>query len=782
MLMKPLLPWIVAVFSWVSLFASLVSPATAAAPELNAVSLRGLRIGQPVQVTFNGAGLTGQARVISPFPIAKQAVLPGGSGNAVTLEIEVAGSAAPGIYPVRIATEEGVSNALLLGVDRLAQVAFTEQPESLPVALHGNLTGGQVLKVRFTGRQGMRLVADVEAQRLESKLNPVLRLYDGRGRQLAWSGAQKRLGGDARVDTVLPADGMYELELHDLLYRGANPGFFRLKLGELSYADRLFPLGVQRGQAAELTVLGGPLETQGFKTTFLSAVDDYQARQPVSLGSAEWFTGAAPEVFVSDGPELAEAADGAKAQPLPAAPVAVSGRLAKAGEEDTYLLSVVPGSQLRVELLAQRIGSTLDGIVVIRGEGGNQLARGDDLPNTPDPGLDFTVPANVEKVVVAVSNLLRKGSPQDYYRLVVTDAKRPSFAVRLSTDRVNTPSGATKTIPFEVERRGYDGPLQLEVQGLPGPLALAGNRLPAGVSRGLLSLTAATESAAPALVRVLVRAETGEPPVVRLAQVPETPAARIQPWLSDQLAVGVSQSAAIAVAFAEPPAASLRRGERVPLNIKIQRPANISEPVRLQLLTNQLMPKKKIKENNQDKEVDAPERALRLDGQPQLAADVSSTTVQLLVPADLPDGEWAWVLVAERLSADGKQVLETTTTPVQFSSTETPFTLELTSAKDIQARAGEGETGKLTGTIKRAPGYAKPIKITLVGLPEGYPAPAVEVPAEQATFELTVRFPAEAKPGELRDIKLVGQATCDFSPENPTIQSPPIVLGKIEVK
>jgi hypothetical protein len=781
MLFKLHFPLVAAVVGWATCFGLALGQVSAAVPELTAMSLRGLRIGHAMQVTFTGSGLTAQTQVVTPLGLAKQTVLPGGSANAVTLEIEVAANAAPGIYPLRVATEDGVSNSLFVGVDRLPQVAFTEQPDMLPVALHGNLSGGQVLKVRFVGQQGMRFVADVEAQRLESKLNPVLRLYDARGRQLSWSPAQKQLGGDARLDIILPDDGMFELELHDLLYRGANPGYFRLKLGELAYADRVFPFGVQRGISAELAVIGGPLETLGLKTSFLAAADDHQMRQPVSLHAVEWLTGTAPEVFVSDGPELTELAEGARSQPLPAAPVAVSGRLVDTAEEDTYLLTVVPGSQLRLELLAQRIGSALDGILVIRGEAGNQLARNDDLPNTPDPGLDFTVPANVEKVVVAVSDLVRTSHRADFYRLVVTNAKQPQFTVRMSTDRLNTPAGATKTIPFEVTRRGYDGPIQLELQGLPSSLSVTGNRLSAGVSRGLLSLSSSSEAAAPSLVRVLARAETSEKPIVRLAQVPETPATRLQPWLSDAMAVAVGRPAAVTVSFAEPIGTNLRRGERVPLNVQVKRQANVSDPVRLQLLTNQLMPKKKIKENNQDKEVDAPERTLRLEGQPTFAAEVAMATAQILVPADLPEGEWAWVLVAERLSADGKQVLETTNTPVQFGSTEIPFSLELTSAKDLQARAGEGETGKLTGTIKRAAGYTKPIKITLVGLPEGYAAPSVDVPAEQSNFELTVRFPAEAKPGELREVKLVGQTTCDFSPENPTVQSPPIPLGTIQV-
>ena len=55
--------------------------------------------------------------------------------------------------------------------------------------------------------------------------------------------------------------------------------------------------------------------------------------------------------------------------------------------------------------------------------------------------------------------------------------------------------------------------------------------------------------------------------------------------------------------------------------------------------------------------------------------------------------------------------------------------------------------------------------VTLAGLPEGYAAPSIEVPADQTEFKLEVRFPKEAKPADLKDIKLVASAPTDLKPE-----------------
>ena len=45
---------------------------------------------------------------------------------------------------------------------------------SLPVALHGTLAGSQVREVTFPGKAGQEIICEVEAQRLESKVRPVL--------------------------------------------------------------------------------------------------------------------------------------------------------------------------------------------------------------------------------------------------------------------------------------------------------------------------------------------------------------------------------------------------------------------------------------------------------------------------------------------------------------------------------------------------------------------------------------------------------------------------------
>ena len=77
-------------------------------------------------------------------------------------------------------------------------------------------------------------MVEVEAQRLGSKLRPVVHLYGPKRLQLAWAWPTPALHGDARLEATLPADGTYTIAVHDPEYAGQSPGFFRLKVGQWS--------------------------------------------------------------------------------------------------------------------------------------------------------------------------------------------------------------------------------------------------------------------------------------------------------------------------------------------------------------------------------------------------------------------------------------------------------------------------------------------------------------------------------------------------------------------
>lgn len=174
----------------------------------------------------------------------------------------------------------------------------------------------------------------------------------------------RSLAGDARCQLVLPTDGEYRIELHDALFRGAEPSHFRLSVGDLDYADFVFPLGVQRNSRVNVDLVGTNLPPDHAQVEF--SAGPFAGTQPApwpalasvgvaSSGGALHLSGGRPVVLVSDYAELAENPAAAGLNELSAAPVGVSGRLLKPGETDAYRLPVTAGQQLRFEV--QAIGS-----------------------------------------------------------------------------------------------------------------------------------------------------------------------------------------------------------------------------------------------------------------------------------------------------------------------------------------------------------------------------------------------------------------------------------------
>ncbi len=737
----------------------------AAAPNVANVSPRGLRIGQPTTLVITGTDLGDGTRLLLPTQVAAQTIKGEAKADRVEIEVTLDAAVQPGLVPIRVANARGISSPVVIGIDSLPQVPFTEQLTELPVALHGAVGGAQVLRSKITGKKDQRLVLDVEAQRLGASLKPVIRLYDPRGKQIAWSPPRPSLGGDARCEIVLPADAEYTVELHDQLYRAAGPGYFRLKAGDLSYADFALPLAVAAGSKQVLRFAGTNLTATAEHDASAASIPG----QSVATVPADTsFTGAAPRLAIADhtelvetlaaGPREGEAPAEPKLQELPATPVGISGVLSAKGEEDKYVLAVAPGQKLRFNVIARQIGSPVDGVLSIRNDQGGQLATGDDRPNSSDPLVDFDVPEGASKLHIALKDLNRDGGPDHVYRIEIADRTRPEFALTLPSPSIVVPAGGTQVVPVQVNRTNYAGPIELSLDGQPSELTLAGNVIPPGATIGLLTLSAKESSPQAILSRVVGKALESPVPCARIARFGDVAGSRYQPLLREQVGLAIAAASPIGIEWNAGEGDKLVLGGKLAAKLSLPRREGTAGSVRVRLLTTQPMPRKKIKENNQDKEVDDLDRALRLEGDPVFPADQKDVSVSILVPADLPQQPWDLVLAADLLSADGKSAVASIAAPVRRLTTDVPFTIELAGASTVEGKAGAGETGKLTGKIARSAGFTQPIVVTLERLPKGYSAPTVLVPPEQAEFALPVTFAFGAKAGELKGVKLVAVA------------------------
>ncbi len=501
----------------------------AATPTITELEPRGAERGHAFTLIIKGRDLPTDGRVFSTLPASFTLVKPPPEadptampGHSIAFLVEPKPDVPPGVYAIRLESSKGISNVLMFTIGTFPEVTEEEslpysrpnrndsietaEPiQAAPVTVNGTLRGPERDVFRVSGKAGERRVFEVEARRCGSAIDPVLRILDGSGKQLAISDDAPSAGLDARIDFTFPRDGAYYVEVHDARFSKQVQNFYRLKMGAYSYADGIFPLGGRRGEKTEVTFFGSDLKTPIKTSVDLQKLAPEDRLTTISVPDSPVL----PMTFaVSDLPELLAPFSG----DLPV-PSVMNGRLSKPGQIDRYKVRVEPGESLLFELQARELGtSRLEGIITAYDEKGKKLDSAGDKPlpedvfavqgssrTSSDPFLNLTVPKDVHEITVTVEDLAERGGPLYGYRLS-TRKEAEDFEIGLSNAYVNIPAGGTAMLNVYVDRRGYDGPIQLSIPGLPKGMQVDGGLIPReyvlnnsrNYSReGILTITAA---------------------------------------------------------------------------------------------------------------------------------------------------------------------------------------------------------------------------------------------------------------------------------------------------
>ncbi|HEU0119261.1 MAG TPA: PPC domain-containing protein [Bryobacteraceae bacterium] len=490
---------------------------SAAPPVINELQPRGAQKGRPFTLTIAGQNLGEGAVLLSSLPATFTPLTPANGmspGKYASFLVEPKGDLEVGVYPVRVQSADGLSNILLFSVGAFPEVSEEEsQPGGLPhsndsiekaqslpstaITLNGSLRGPERDVYRLQVKAGERRVFEIDARRAGSAVDPVIRVLDSNGKQIARSEDAPMLQLDPRVEVTFPAAGYYYVEIHDARFSSQAQNFYRLKTGAYTYPTEVFPLGGQRGKQVEISL--GPSRVKadlskahGAQTT-VNLPDSPALPLPLAVGEY---------------PEISEPVSA----PL-SLPVTVNARISKPAEIDSYKLAVQPGDEYIFELQARELGtSKLMGVLSILDGAGKRLASAGDTAfavdlfavqassrTAGDPFLNFKVPEGVREITVTVEDLARRGGTHYAYRLHASRAAEDMQAM-IVTPMLNIPAGGTALVNLSVDRRGYAGPLTIKALNLPKGLRFSGGTIPPdppesltprlGARRALVSLTA----------------------------------------------------------------------------------------------------------------------------------------------------------------------------------------------------------------------------------------------------------------------------------------------------
>ncbi len=434
----------------------------------------------------------------------------------VLIRVTVDPDAPPGDRELRVVTPLGLTNPMVFQVGEFAEVRDLEpndpkayvnpkEPKApavdLPVLLNGQIMPGDVDRFRIRARKGQKLVMQVSARRLVPFLadavpgwfQATLALFDEKGSEVAFAD-DFRFDPDPVLFCRIPKDGVYELEIHDSIYRGREDFVYRIAVGLGPFVTQLFPLGGRAGVKTFASIDGWnltnkrmPLDTEADG----GSVRQTALRQRKRLSnSVTYAVDTLPECADTEPNDTAE-----EAQPIDL-PQIINGRIGKPGDVDVFRIEGRAGDEVVAEVLARGVRSPLDSVLRFTDASGHVLQWNDDSMDRAgvlhrDMGVlthhaDSYLRAQLSKdgvYYVHLADSQQHGGGAYGYRLRVGPL-RPDFALRVTPSSINIRAGFAAPVRVHVMRKdGFSGDVELVLEDAPPGFRLHGARIPAGCDR-----------------------------------------------------------------------------------------------------------------------------------------------------------------------------------------------------------------------------------------------------------------------------------------------------------
>jgi len=557
-------------------------------PDLVRLNPPAVQAGQTVNVALYGSGLEElkelrfthdgirAERVTKPPAEFFTEPQPVGSSFTVT----VSGDVPPGTYEARAVSYLGISTARAFVVAPADSREVAEQgnhstrDSAMPVEVNSVITGNVASRgidwYRFQAKAGQRVLLEIHAERIDSRMDGLLIVYDADGREVARN--RDTFGRDPFLEVGGKVDTEYFLAVSDILYRGGNEHFYRLEISDRPHIDLIDPPAGEPGSTGTYTLYGRNLpggrlsesvrlnrhrlESVQVKITLpkVASIPETfhpgQPRQGMLRGFDYRYRGSnVIRIGFATAPVVVE---------LPtqdvqrvAVPCEISACFDQPNDEDVFRFRVQKDRTYCVEAIADRMGSPVDVYLVLQkvttGPDGTDtltaVADNDDMssffrvdgkdsinPDTSDAAVVFTSDHEGDYQLTVV-NQFGSGGVTARYRLAIREPipdfdLLATFERPLPTGRTGysiTPTlrqGATAGIRILAPRQdGFEGDILITAEDLPPGVTATPLRLSGRTDRGLLVLSASADAQSWAgRIRIVGRAQAGGHEIVREAR------------------------------------------------------------------------------------------------------------------------------------------------------------------------------------------------------------------------------------------------------------------------
>ncbi len=730
-------------------FGAFATGLSAQEPSVGGLTPSSLAPGFTGNVTITGGNLAGTKQLWLSFP-AETKLAEGIEGNGtkadqVVFAVTIPPTTAVGIHGLRVLTDKGVSPLRLVMVDDLpnANSPGNNTTPAMAFALPGpcgvdGAVANQGLQYfKFTATENQRLAFEVLARRIGSALDPMLRLLDSKGREIAFSDDAPGLSGDSQFEHVFPLAGEYLLELRDIRYQG---GGYRLRVGDFPCANTAYPLAVQRGATTAVT-LAGIGTTPAEAANVVVPSDPALTWLPVSMKRPGGLSSGFSQVPVVDRAQFLEQEPNNKPEEANRVDIAhdINGRLDARGDVDRFVFAGTKDQSVVFTGITRQQGSPADLNLKLLNKDGGQIAIVDDT-GTTEGVLVAKIPADGDYTLV-VEDLAKRGGPNYAYRVAISPAVQP-FTLAVSSDTGNVPLGSAIALTVTTVRNGYAGPIELAVSGLPAGMTASRSVIGNGRNDAVLTLHAAPDQAAGVLhgLKITGTARVGDADVVDTADFVPALKARLanMRFPPATLTTGFAAAASPAAGLtwrAEPP--EIIFGKELSAKVKLiaTRGEGQDEAVTVAALPpqNGLPPGITAAIKNIDK---------------------GANEVEIVFSAnkDAPLGDFTAGFLGTHKKGD-----KTVTLPAAIRmKLDAPMTVTLDVAGAKIAKGGELV---VKAKVVRNPALTGPVVIALQNLPKGVTAPEATIPAEAAEIEVKLTAAADAAVGAVNNLEAKATAT-----------------------
>jgi hypothetical protein len=439
--------------------------------------------GQMTEVVLVGDKLTEPLKVWTS--IAVQTEMVSVAPNEIRLKITAPADLPIGPFGLTVAGADGMALPIGLLVDALPTTLEASDNHDLAraqaiserAAVDGTSDGASSDFFRLRATADQRLTVEVRSHFLSSSIDPLVRLLDSQGNELAQNddlpnSSECRIVFDAKKDVE------YLVEVRDSKF--AAGGKYRLRVGDFFPVQALYPPVVTSDQVVKLSACSSETDelvlpdwkAPSTATQLFRYVPVYAPSGAVSWGSI--LVTPKSVVVENEALDINTASGGT-------VPVVLTGRLLASGDQDRFAVALKKGEAIRCTALTSLLQSPARLKIKILHPDGRMLAESP-VNEASEWRFDFVSPED-SIYTILVEELLQRGGPEYVYAIQIDVSGYVTAALKgdaNARDRILLP-GNTGVFPIDVilDRFGYEGPVQFQAQNLPAPYRVLNPLAPA---------------------------------------------------------------------------------------------------------------------------------------------------------------------------------------------------------------------------------------------------------------------------------------------------------------